>query len=339
MWRDGGGGGGDARVAAGAARPRRRPAVSAALWLLLAGLLSLCALHLVQDLSRDWLIWALATTPWSLLVSVPLLLAGVATRRRLLALLCLAPLACWGVWALPELWPVASTGAHRPPVLRLFDANISQSNHQPREIAGEIRRDHPTVVTLEEMTPQALAYLRHSGVLAGYRWHIADPRPGPAGEGLWSKVPLTGPLTWDNETQAEIGATLHPAGGPAIHVAVVHEYAPSGSHYAPLVWRTQLAAIRQHLAHMARPLLVAGDFNATSDMRPFQRILRLGLSDTAVERGDGWEMTWPNNVRPLPCFFRIDHVLVSRQLVPASYRLGDGGGSDHRSLLVSIAYR
>src|ERR1700728_3714815 len=99
-----------------------------------------------------------------------------------------------------------------------------------------------------------------------------------------------------------------------------------------------MALVGSHLQHEPRPLLVAGDFNATADDQPFQRLLGLGLSDAAVLAGRGWEMTWPRNQAWVIPYLRIDHILLSPSLTVTSYRLGTGEGSDHRPIIVGVAF-
>jgi len=95
--------------------------------------------------------------------------------------------------------------------------------------------------------------------------------------GVWSSIRLSDLSSWnDGGGQVEIDGLLQPAGTPSVHLAVVHVNAPVFGPGQPAFWRAQLAAVHQHLAGDPRPLLVAGDFNATWDLQPFQDILHLG---------------------------------------------------------------
>ena len=119
---------------------------------------------------------------------------------------------------------------------------------------------------------------------------------------------------------------------------VAHVFAPVGAGQ-PALWHAQLSRLAAHLRSAPRPILVAGDFNATTDMRPFEDIEDLGLRDAAVLSGRGWEMTWPRNQHFVIPYLRLDHVLLSPTLTVSGYHLGTGAGSDHRPLEMSISLR
>ena len=85
-------------------------------------------------------------------------------------------------------------------------------------------------------------------------------------------------------------------------------------------------------------MVVAGDFNASSGNEPFRSLLRTaGLVDVEERLGRGLVVTWPTNRRWVPAHLHLDHVLVSREVVPVSVRLGRGEGSDHRPVLTELA--
>jgi endonuclease/exonuclease/phosphatase (EEP) superfamily protein YafD len=307
-------------------------------WAAVAALLGICLLHLLQVLDAAWEIALIGVSPLVLWLGLPVAVGAVAGRRRVLAMAALVPVVGWGVWAGPDFWPFPDAARPAGPAVRVFDANVSQANRDLTGIAGEITRDRPTVVVLEELTYVALASLRTTGALRPFRWSVVRPDGSAGGMGIWSTAPLTGVSSWSaGEDQTELDAWVHPAGTPAFRLDGIHVYAPAFGPGQPAEWRHQLALVRLHLADEPRPLVVAGDFNATWDLRPFQQILHLGLADAAVLAGRGWEMTWPRDQAYVLPYLRLDHVLVSPQLTVTSYRLGDGTGSDHHPLLVSVA--
>lgn len=308
--------------------------------LVAAVVLIVCLLRANHAQSTTAQIALVSVTPWLLLPAIILLGVTMARRRWLLAAVSSFTTVCLALWEVPVLWPVnrappaSSTGR-----IRLFDANVAQDNFNLRGIAGEIAADHPDVIALEELTPPAAMSLIKTGVLSDYHWSLIESKPGPGGMGVWSDIPVSDQGTWLSDgTQVEIDMWLHPTGGPAVRFDVIHVYAPVGAGQ-PAMWRQQLAGVRAHLASEPHPLLVAGDFNATADDEPFQRILGLGLSDAAVLAGRGWEMTWPRNQSWVIPYLRLDHVLLSGALTVSAYRLGVGRGSDHRPVLAVIAPR
>jgi endonuclease/exonuclease/phosphatase (EEP) superfamily protein YafD len=84
------------------------------------------------------------------------------------------------------------------------------------------------------------------------------------------------------------------------------------------------------------PLIVAGYLNATSHAAAFERLVDIGLRDVHDHLGRGLATTWPNGVFSLPNL-RLDHVLVTDELVPLAVREGIGEGSDHRPVIVDLA--
>jgi endonuclease/exonuclease/phosphatase (EEP) superfamily protein YafD len=309
-------------------------------WLAAAALVALAALRQAQLLDTSWEIAAIGISPWALVAALPLGVAAAAFRRWLLAVVCALLLVSWSVWAVPDFWPIARATAASGPPMSLFDANVSQSNRNLTEIGGEIARSDADVVVLEELTPWALSSLDHTGALRPYRWSVVRPEASPGGMGLWSRIPARDLGTWTvGGGQIEVDGWVTVPGGRSVRVDGVHVYAPAFGPDQPAAWRLQLAWVRLHLAGEPRPLVVAGDFNATSDLRPFQQILHLGLSDTAALEGQGWRMTWPRNQPWVVPYLRLDHVLISGQLTVISYHVGVGRGSDHHPIVVAIASR
>jgi len=82
--------------------------------------------------------------------------------------------------------------------------------------------------------------------------------------------------------------------------------------------------------------VAAGDFNVTQFNSWIQDLDELGFRSAHEELGRGGATTWPNQQRLFPPI-RLDHVLVSKQVVPLSIREGVGEGSDHKPVIVDLA--
>jgi endonuclease/exonuclease/phosphatase (EEP) superfamily protein YafD len=89
------------------------------------------------------------------------------------------------------------------------------------------------------------------------------------------------------------------------------------------------------------PQLLAGDFNASKDHRPFRRLVAAGYVDCAdaAWRRQWPAVTWPSGRWRRPVM-RLDHVLASR----ADFTVQDSrtvlvAGTDHRGVLVSLRLR
>jgi endonuclease/exonuclease/phosphatase (EEP) superfamily protein YafD len=79
-------------------------------------------------------------------------------------------------------------------------------------------------------------------------------------------------------------------------------------------WRRDLDRLPVTLLEVAEQtsggsVIVAGDLNSTTDMRPFRGLLRNGYRDAAEQSGAGIEPTFPANWQ-LPPFIAIDHILT-----------------------------
>lgn len=74
-----------------------------------------------------------------------------------------------------------------------------------------------------------------------------------------------------------------------------------------------------------QPQLVVGDLNAPRMSRALQALPE-GYEHAYFQAGSGWSYTWPV---PLPVL-AIDHIILSKQIKGASYRLQSHWASDHR---------
>ena len=104
-------------------------------------------------------------------------------------------------------------------------------------------------------------------------------------------------------------------------------------------WRRDLDRLPVTLFEVAEgtgggAVVIAGDLNSTTDMRPFRRLLRDGYRDAAEQSGAGIEPTFPADWR-LPPFIAIDHILT-RGCTATSLRTMKIPGSDHRGLLATV---
>jgi endonuclease/exonuclease/phosphatase (EEP) superfamily protein YafD len=220
--------------------------------------------------------------------------------------------------------------------ISLLDANVSQSNRNLSQLAAEIRRNRPQVVTLEEVKPGSLQSLESTHVMDLYRFKMVKLASGSDGMAMWSVFPLEGATEWSAAGHPELRAWLELPGHQRLRIDVLHTNAPYGRGQ-PGWWDGQMEAIKKELARESRPLVAVGDLNATWYDWHFQALLGLGLRDAAVVAGQGWRMTWPRDQQPVVPYLRIDHVLLSRAVALYSYHVSGDKGSDHDLLRVTIA--
>jgi endonuclease/exonuclease/phosphatase (EEP) superfamily protein YafD len=302
-------------------------------WLLIVPLASAAGARVARlDESSSLLLLASGLTPLLWLPALAAFTIGLCSRRPALTLVSGGVAALYLTWALsglgvPKAAPSGAAG------LRLFSANLQVGNPDLGPIAAEIGAAQPDVVVLQELGPGMVDQLRRSGVLDAYPYRLVRARPGAFGIGVWSRLPLmeTREVQVEDVTMLRVAMTV---GGLRVPLWAVHTVAPVGSNRDR--WRRQLAWLGS-VARQDRPLIVAGDLNATRWHRGLGKLLADGLDDAHERRGRGWAATWPRDRWPLPPVLRLDHVLVSSEIGVQAVREGIGVGSDHRPVLADLA--
>lgn len=316
---------------------RRKQLLHVGGWLVLLALAAVALARAVAWDSRSTLVGLNAVTPllylpaWAVAV-----FAGVSRRWALLAgaaVLVAAHLS----FVLPEVLAAEAvpSAARSAPSMRVFDANVYEGNDDAAGYAAEIIRSRPDVVLLQEASPTFLARLDATGVLHDLPHRITVSRTGPFAAAMASRWPLgDGDIVSLRGRPILIRATVD-LGGTPIRLFGFHAVAPVGGTREE--WMADLKALAAAVAEEPRPVLVAGDFNATWDHQSFLRLLDEGLTDAAAARGSPWQMTWPRDRRILPAVARIDHVLTTEGLTVTRISTGTGRGSDHRPLVADVA--
>src|SRR5829696_477172 len=113
---------------------------------------------------------------------------------------------------------------------------------------------------------------------------------GPAGVGIWGRYPISTSNTDDEFWLGLVSAKVRIPGVTAeATIVVTHVSAPWPEPIAG--WRADLHGMAEKLRQLAAAgdgaVVVAGDFNATRDLREFRRLLRDGYRDAAEQAGAG----------------------------------------------------
>ncbi|ONH36357.1 endonuclease/exonuclease/phosphatase family protein [Protofrankia sp. BMG5.30] len=280
-----------------------------------------------------------AFAPVEYLPAYVALAAAFALRRNRLLVVSLLAVIAHLAFTVPELWPgrpeAVPAGAAK---VRIMTSNLLYTNGDAGRLGAQITRARPDIVVLEEATPLTLDAVTKSGVLDGYAYREAHPRPDPFGVAVFSRFPLVQaelPMVADLPS---LRMTVRVDATRQFRLFAVHTVSPTSRDYAAR-WRRQLDALRAEAALSPVPVVFAGDFNATRDHRPFARLLDERLRDAHDVAGAGWTPTWNANHLALPPLLRIDHVLASPQFAVTGYQVGDKIGSDHKPLVVDLALR
>ena len=270
-----------------------------------------------------------------------------AAMARWLAVLLAIPAVILLIWQLPPLKRISHQAAVGPsgesgsaPVrvsLRLLTVNARGGAADPAALLRVLQRHNVDVLAVQELTPHMVSRLTAAGLAQLLPFAHLDPRPGSPGVGLWARWPLAPLPPVPGLTAAAPRARIDPSGGRPVTLTAVHPLAPTHGHAN--IWQRELALIRQALAAVDEPQVVAGDFNASRDHRPFRDVLAAGFLDCAdSSQSRSWPgFTWPAAGGMLP-IMRLDHVLVSRTAIVRMTRAIRVPQTDHHGVLADIEF-
>ncbi len=221
--------------------------------------------------------------------------------------------------------------------LRVLTLNVMRGLADPAVIVAGLARHEVDMLAIQELTPEMAGRLAAAGIAGLLPACHLDPRPGSGGSGLWARWPLIPLPPLPGLANAAPRARTEPRPGWPLTLTAVHPTAPRRWHRARQ-WRRDLDLIRLGLAGTDGHQVLAGDFNASRDHRPFRELLAAGFLDCADSaRRRRWPgFTWPAGRGLLPVM-RLDHVLVST--AGASVRAALSipvPGTDHRGVLAVI---
>lgn len=266
-------------------------------------------------------------------------MAFAAGRHRRAAAAALV-VAC--AWAAPIVSVIGERrgDALHGPRLTVMTCNVLGRNRDYDAIMAEIERADPDIVALQEYTAA-----------------MEDAM----GDWLRQKYPHVATAWWNERFGMAIFSRLEFAGGTHIVPAGmagrdmlraeveldgrrlamynVHPSHPAGIGLVAQ-GRAEFADILAHTDAERVPLVIMGDFNASTWSPQDEALATRGFRDAFDEAGTGYGATWP--VRGLLSFVpsvRIDHVYVGRDVGVASCRVGGDVGSDHRPMIARVGWR
>jgi endonuclease/exonuclease/phosphatase (EEP) superfamily protein YafD len=220
------------------------------------------------------------------------------------------------------------------PTLRVMSANVLLGQADADALVSSAGT-RAAVLAVQELTAEGLARLSAAGIDKVFPHRLVVPRPRAAGIGLWSKYPISETRQVRGFRMPCIWVKLQMPHVP-IDPTVVAVHLESPVHVED--WRHDIDLLSTTLRDADQwaaggPVIVAGDFNSTLDMRPFRDAL-LSYSDAAQQAGAGFKPTFPGR-KWIPPLFAIDHVLTLRCTASAVYTAAIAG-SDHRALVATV---
>lgn len=279
-----------------------------------------------------------AFTPWAGLVTLPLLVIALFSRRWVLTVLLAASLAGFLYWTAPFFVPSSGhTSAPADPAdagtVRVMTLNTHLGEADAEAVVDLVESQHVEVLALQELTPDLATALAGAGLDDLLPHSFAVPTAdGPGGSGLWSSSPLTEPEQLRG-TSFAMPSALVDVGGTDVRVTAVHPYPPLPDQTA--TWRTELVELTDEARSDRTPQILAGDFNATYDHATFRDLLGSRFVDATREWGAGPAVTWPEGGR-VPALFALDHVVVERDMPVSDVVPMEVPGTDHRALLATV---
>jgi endonuclease/exonuclease/phosphatase (EEP) superfamily protein YafD len=232
-------------------------------------------------------------------------------------------------------WYVRSTAA--PGVgVRVVTANLRYGRADAAAVV-DLARGHADILAVQELTPEKADLIAAAGIDDGFPFQALRACDGPAGVGIWSRYPISGSDTDDDFWLGLVATKIRIPGVPTeATVVVTHLSAPWPDPIAG--WRADLRRMADKLRGLAAAadgaVIVAGDFNATRDLREFRVLLRDGYRDAAEQAGAGLTRTHPADIW-LPPVFAVDHILTKGCAATAVRTLAIKD-SDHRALAADI---
>jgi endonuclease/exonuclease/phosphatase (EEP) superfamily protein YafD len=302
-------------------------AVVAAPWVLWAALRTFGLEH------GHPLVALIALSPYAAALSpLPVLVALLARRWLVAAVAGVAAMAL-----LTTLLPRTQPGPQRAqpdepgPTLVVMTANLYFGRADGAAILRLVREHDVDLLSLQELTPDALRRLDAAGAAALLPARSVHPGGRWSGLGLLARAPLRAAPLRPDSSSTQLEAVLSTDAG-ALRVVAVHPLPPV-SRANTEAWRVALRNLPDPTANGV-PRVLLGDFNATLDHHELRALLRRGYVDAADATGDGLRPTWPTTGRRPP--LTIDHVLFARQIKVKRISLHPIPGSDHRALIAEL---
>jgi endonuclease/exonuclease/phosphatase (EEP) superfamily protein YafD len=272
-----------------------------------------------------------ALTPYLLLPAVPLAVLALWKQQWALGV-CAAAVAIVIValgrpLALPPDQPAAADGALP---LRIVHSNVLYENRRLEEAVDLLLSSDADVIVVTEYSDRVHAAFVASSLSPRFPHHVGHTAGTVGGTGIWSRHVLVERPSHTTKFSTAVVDVRRP-GQSTVRVVGVH--VPSPIHDFDM-WHDELIALDCYAASDL-PTVVAGDFNASWWHPGFRDLLEVGFGDAHRMHGAGLSASWPAD-RLFPPFVRLDHALVTEQLVVDAIDDFDVPGSDHRGFEVTL---
>ncbi|UYP19941.1 endonuclease/exonuclease/phosphatase family protein [Rhodococcus sp. Z13] len=220
--------------------------------------------------------------------------------------------------------------------ITVLQANIRLGEADAEGVVDLVRQHDADVVTVEELTDDAVVRLREAGIDELLPEQYLKPRPeGGGGTGIYSRFPLRNAEPLGRFAMENLVADLEVGDGRTVLLAVVHPMPP----YPEPAWRwaaemEKLGVLLRERASAGTPVIVSGDFNSTWSHTRYRSLLTDGFVDAADQTGAGLLLSYPADT-VYPAMIGIDRIITRGATVDRPARV-DIPGSDHHGLVASV---
>lgn len=218
--------------------------------------------------------------------------------------------------------------------LRVMSINVAKGTADANSVLDQARAHNADLVAIQELTPSFVERLTAEGINDTFPFKIVKAGQGAEGTGLWSRIPLTDTREITEFGFACVTASIEFDGSP-VDVVAAHITAPVEDQDSSK-WIADLARIGKLISTNPHPTIIVGDFNATSDHKPFRDLLRQGTQDAARQAGRSYLRTFPADWS-LPPFTALDHILVPETLRATDFRTIQVARSDHLGIVSTLS--
>ncbi len=311
---------------------RRRGGVTFLLFLLALALLGYGVVRVLSlENTNEFLIGAMSLTPYVVACAGLLTLLTLLLRRWVLGLavlvMTLSLTSLLGPRFLAEEQPETS-GPH----LRIMTANLRLGQADPQVLVDLVRQQKVDILTLPELTPDAVSALDDAGLWEVLPYRVFDARPGGDGSGIAANLPLRQIVLVEESTMSQPSAVVDLPDNDDLEVTAVHIQPPLSDKHAR-TWRSELADLPKATTD-DRPRILAGDFNATLDHVAFRDLVDHGYADAGEEAGEGLIATWSSWPTGPP--LTLDHIVTDVRCAVSSYAVFDLPNSDHDAVMAEV---
>jgi endonuclease/exonuclease/phosphatase family metal-dependent hydrolase len=316
------------------AGPRRRPGgrrVSVLVWLPALFYVAFLGLRIWGVESTEYLIAAIALTPYVAVFGLVWGLLALLLHRRVVAGVVLLLTVTMAVLLAPRVLSDGQPGASGER-LRIMAVNLFLGRADARAVVDLVRAQEVDILVLPELTEAAASRLDDAGLRALLPERVYDTGVGGEGSGIASSLPLRQVVLMDETTLSQPSVVVDLPGRDDVELTAVHVQ-PGVRANTARTWQDELGRLPSPDSR-ERVRILAGDFNASLDHRAFRELVDQGYSDAAEETGQALTPTWSS--WPIGPPVTIDHVLAENRCAIGGYAVFDVPDTDHDAVLAEV---